>query len=802
MNDEEFWLEIGVNTRLLDNMKSSWFRSFKQKISELEVEEELLKQFFKVEEIYLDDTQNLKELFKKEESKIFYGLFNYIREKILYLKDFFRINELDNKYIQNPFLGLIYLYLNNKDLIVDSYYYVLYQKTTFLEKWIIDGTINIESLSNKIRNNFSQFTKELKLGENRISRIIKIKENKYLFCFEKGKKEGVIFGYREKRNLRKRGIYFFLVDLGDNSILVRSGNPKIGDLFFHILESENYKVFVEAKQENKKDLKELSEKLLNYNSDKAKITEIEFNSLNKGINCNCKLKESDEEITLNDCLKKMIEEDLIDPQDIENIRNFVIELGGSSQKIILKRNKGDIFFNLTNKSIPEKRYNEIIKILRDEFGIETRVPYQKEQSSLSKVDLLQNILRKRLEQLNDEERELYTLLAVKNLLKSKSQTRLICKDNPRHKIVNHLTNACPECGGEVKSISPREYLNLDELALLKHLKEKLENVFSDYTLKIEEHKIDGEKKNLILFRGDKTEFYLYLDNQGAFKKIIKKLERSLIPTIKIVIDKKTKLANNNLRSELYAYNLIFDSAESIKKEITENLLSNFERIILDGSKDSKDKLTEIHTNQLTVTGDDFEDICYPLLKYLFYGIYKWGVKQKGKPVPDGLYGIGNGQNNFSLIYDCKYSDGEYKLTRGEKIKAKDYVKRTNQSSEIVNFSNGLSAYMILSNNVNQTQFDNLSDLLFKLRSWNGKVILLQSDSLLKLYSLFDESTNLSNPLRLSFGLVFADYIKSSTDRKIVFDDTKIQELFDKAKELTPNLNELSVLNHLETDIEY
>ncbi|MBI2449622.1 hypothetical protein HYV49_04975 [Candidatus Pacearchaeota archaeon] len=805
IQNEDFWLNIGVSPRKLDGLNDNWLATFKQRIEPCFTDKQILLKFFNVNEINVNEKDKIKEIFKTLKGKEFYGLFNYLKGKIDSLRDFFTKLKLKKEYIDNPLLGLIYLYINDREKITDSFFYFLYYKTRMLEIWSINPGISEDTISSFKNINIQNYTKKLKLGKNRSSRNFK-SNSEVFFCFEKSKKEDVVTGYGESKSIRRRGIYFIKFDLTKNQIEIRSGNPKILDLFTLILKDLNYKIYVESIK-TKSNIKDIISKIIKYQSKNAKIIQLVFNKLEKGVNCQCTFRESKHGAPLNQCMSTFIDNSFVDPKNIHNLRSFQLDLNGFTQTILIDRKDPNaISFIFTNRGLSEFRYKQITKILNEDFGIEIHAPYEREESKLSDIEIFKNIIGKVPSELSSKEKEVYVQIASKGLLHSNEDVCYVCVDNTSaHRFYNVNINNCPKCGANIKKLEPREYIVINRDALFEFIVKRLKKIYGKDRISIRLHKIGKTKYPFVYFKDTKTEFYLYLESVRRIGKILNKIEISMIPIVKIIIDKEIRENSYNLSSEIFAYNLIFDKDEDIKVEINTKVIKKFEDLLILKTKDANQKLIEIRDKKYVSNGDEFEDLCYPLLRACFYGIYKWGKDQKRKAVPDGLYGITSNitpKKGFSLIYDCKYSSNIYDLDMDEKRKARDYIKRTNQAPEIKAFSKNLSCFMVISNSLDLKQFKSFSDYIIRYRGWSGKIVLLNLQDLITLYEQFMINKKLDSPLRINLGLAFKDYMNKSKGRVIILDKQDVKKIINNAKRKSDTIDQVSILNHLKTNIEF
>jgi hypothetical protein len=802
MIDENFWLNIGISPRNIERFQKSQLKHFKDKIIACSLDMIILKKFFGISELNIKDEKAIKKLFENQKIKEFYGLFIYSMSKLDILKEFFTGEGMPQKYIDTPLLGLLYLYETNPDKIIDSYYYFLYNKSPMSEIWFCDPALNkdiIEKFRSEIIN-LSKYTKEYKLGKNSLGREF-FNNNSFYFCFEKAKKEDVAVGYQERKPIRRRGVYYIKFSVLNNNIEVRTGNPRVLELFSLILKKIGEKVYINQPEETQTKIKDIINKILSNSSEIIKIQELTFNSLERGVNCQTIFRKNND-TKLIDSISTLQEENFIDSNNINNLKDFTVDINGFVQKIQIDRSKANsISFKLTKKGLSEIKYQEIVKAVKDELGIELRQDYSNEDYNFSSIEVFKNIIGKMPSSFSQKEREIYAMMATKGIVTSNSHPIYVCQDDRKHKFYQKY-NDCPNCGGELQKLDIREVVELNKTNLLNRILEKLQDIFGEKNANVVDVRAGKSECKLIYVKGEKNEFYLHYDCGQRLVKKINVIENSIIPVIRIILDKKNN--EGGLESQIYAYNLLFDKNESIKKDIEDRIVSKYTNLLLNKTRDSEKQIKDILAKTKSVSGDEFENIVFPVLKNCFYGIYKWGISEKGKPVPDGLFGMKklDKKFGFSMIYDCKYSDKEYDLNIDEKRKAKDYIRRSGQADEVKSFSKKLSSYLIISNSISPKKFDTFSDDILKLKSWKGKVLLLDLKDLIYLFEQFKRKNLIDSPFKLVFASVFVDKIEKDTSQKIIIDKKLIDDIVQEAEQKTLDINQIQVLDFLKTGIEY
>jgi hypothetical protein len=807
MINQDFWLELDISPRELEEIKPSWIKVFKLRIENcLSTDAKLTKLFFGVKEINIQDSKMTKELFKTEKTKEFYGLIRFLEKKNHILKEFFEFLSLKKEYINNTLLGLMHLFTEDKKRIIDSFYYYVYNNSSRFEILYSEPKLDNKCIDefNKNIQNLSHYTKKLKLSKNNLSRSFSI-DNQFYFCFERAKKEAVVQGYKERKPIRKRGIYMFKFDIDSNEIEVRTTDPRIEKLLELMLTSLNIKLYAETHDEKKVNLKEVVSKILKNNSKKIRITQMVFRNLEKEIKCQCTFKENNKEKTLNDYLDPLINAGIIDTNNINNLQSFIFEINGFSRTIkIDKTDSEHMSFSLSDRKITRQKREEIKNALKEDFGIDIDIAYNREGTPQEKEELLQNLIGKSLSSLSIQELKVYDEVQKLDLLLKKEELRYFCRDE--RLVVNIAKDGkCPNCGGELKKIVPKETIEFDKNKLGDYLLKKFKAIYGEKNVSCSTIIPKEKTKNVFNLKVPETEICIYIDFGGRKKKYLEQKEKSIIPTVRVIIDKKPGIQDSSLNSELFLYNLLFEDNNKIKKEIKGGSINSFNQTLNTISENSYKELEKVSNKTLKIDGDKFEDLCFPIIKKCIYGFHKWGVEKKGKSVPDGIYGIGTGDDkkeNFSLIYDCKYSDSTVNLDAELKKQGRDYIKRTNQSKDLKSFSGELSAYMLITTGVNNTQFDNYTEHLFKLLSWKkGKVILLNLNNLLYLFNKFKENQTIEGTFSLAFGFAFSRFVKNKKERTFEINKEIIDQIIKDAKSSTKKIDDIQIYKHLEKNIE-
>lgn len=802
MSNLDFWLEIRISPRALKTVTSAQIgRLVRDVFPLIDSGGDVISKFFGVTKISQDKDEIKKILSLNEKTKELIGLASYLRDKIDLLKEFFQLIDLKDKYIRAPLLGLIFLYLESRDKIIESFYYALFKQTFLLETWYSDKDPS-ESLRATLidQKAFHTYTKKFKLGKTKFLREIRLSQSN-IFCFERAKKEDVDIGYGERKEIRRRGIYFVEYNSKDSCIRLKTKDKRVPILFSKLLEDKGIKVYLKENKLAGMGTKEVINKIIANDATKLKITQISFNALEQGINS--KVDFTDRfGIELAKSMRIMDGDDLI-PRDINKLRSFKIDLGGLSRSIYIDKTvEGRVYFVMNDKNLTKEKQEELTKVLNEELGVELNTPYENYQKSLTPSEIFTNIIGKLPNELTKAEQEVYKFAQEQNLLSSLSKPLFICSANRQH-ITDFYTKSCKECGAEMQELSRRETLQLNQIGLLDYIVKKLNRAFPDYAIKTGRLKVLKKEISFIHLNHPQSEFYICLIDR--VKAVRNKLNDRLIPIIRLVLDKNSKIDTDRTTYDLYAYDLAFESDENLREEIKNKVINKFASDLNAMSQDSYNKLSEIAKGLIISTGDEFEDFCYPLIKSIFYGATKYGRKNKGVRIPDGMYGakLEGESTGFSLIYDCKYSEKEYSLDIDEKRKAEEYIRRANQAEAIRKFSKKLSCYMVIGKGIQSNKFNSFADDLQKYKKWNGKIVLLDLDNLLYLFKKLkdDIPIDTDNALRFNVGQEFTKFIKNATKRVIIFESSNIDQIVESAKNSTTKINQIEFLSHMKAGIE-
>ena len=513
MTDEvanpEFWLEIGISPRALKTITSVQVGRLERNLFPLvSLDEDLVSKFLGVAKINQDKNEIKKILSSTEKIKELLGLSIYLRDKIDLLKEFFQLINLKDKYIKTPLLGLVFLYLENQDKIIESFYYSLFKQTFLLETWYSDKdpSESLRAISND-QKAFHTYTKKLKLGKTRFLREIKLSQSN-IFCFERAKKEDVDIGYDERKAIRRRGVYFIEYDSKESSIKLKTKDKRVPVLFSKLLEGKGIGVYLKENKIAGTSTKEVINKIIANDAAKFKITQIGFSALEKSINSEVNLIDKFG-IELAKSIKIMDSDGLI-PRDINKFKGFTIDLDGLSRSIhIDKTVEGMVYFVMNDKNLTKEKQEELTKVLNEELGIELNASYEKDQKTLTPSETFASIIGKLPSELTKNDRDIYKFAQKQNLLSTLNKPIFICSANKQHKTDSDI-KACKECGAEMQKLDRRETLQLNQSGLLNYLIKKLNSAFPNYTIKTGSLKVLKKEISFIYLNHPQSEFYICL----------------------------------------------------------------------------------------------------------------------------------------------------------------------------------------------------------------------------------------------------------------------------------------------------
>jgi hypothetical protein len=801
---KDFWNSIGVSYNHITGVSNKKLgSSIKTNIESNPDEISILKNLFKDQDITIDKDdlqEKSKDLAKKDEAIIVYALHEYQTNKRVFLNDYFdKISDKFNFTNKNNILiSLIELYVADElDLIRDSFHYCIFSKSKTLKKWI-----SKTDLSRTFINDFNEFERRLILmAHKRLNHKVKLKysfniKNIYYYSYYKAKKDEVISGYDENKEIKKREVFILKIDLDKNILHIKSRNPRVSEIFLKVFDLLNISLYdIKSLSENK-DVSSKVASILENSSGLSDLEEVSLNRLNSEIKNKIKIKKLKYDTPINKIILKLKESELIDTTNFHILDYFVINIDNFLVKINVEKNDDFVRFEIGAEKFTEEKKQLIYKYFENTFNLSLGIDYfSTEIGKEEKQTILSNIIGKRPSDLSPKERVVYSEIFDFEIFDSEIIPIYRCRSSFFHDIPLGESEKCPHCGSNLVARPPIERIKISDNKLLNYLEHKLSSVYGEHA--IERIKINKDDKEVILMKTPKTEIILYPYLKGSILPELKKWNKDKIPTIQVVVDKEIKENKElNLTSKIYLYNLLFDSDDQIKQNVDIISIHKYEELITNEINQSIAILKEIISGKKLgdlmqgPKGDNFEKVVYPLIEKMFYNIVHWGRSKKFETVPDGAMGIklnSTKSQAFSMIYDFKYSDSSYTL---EKRQVLNYIQRANKDDNIKKFSNKLSAFLAIAHNLSEDVYKNTTDdyILISDSSKNTKMIHVNIENILYLFDLFQKKYILFDEFKPAFNLAFANFIKKNQEKTIFLKQNEINQIINNALQIKGSLN--------------
>lgn len=426
---------------------------------------------------------------------------------------------------------------------------------------------------------------------------------------------------------------------------------------------------------------------------------------------------------------------IIDINSLDDIKDITISVNSRTRTIrTIKLKDGTIIFKIDDKGLGKEELNIINNKFKEKFGIPLNVRV-KNKLEKGKIDQIDSILRcTNIDNLDDWDNDILNDLESNEMIKTRKSVRYICKNTACGNVFEDIDNEpdiCSDCLGEDFFREEHMILEVNDKKI-----EQLTKGMLCEALEINNTDIDKSSKydpyKCFRFLYNKREYNLILTNKIIPRKMIKSIEKKLVPTVIVyygIDNEQAKLMTPN-SIKIIQFAMLFSNKNELngKNNILKNLFRSLEKMlhyqIVNASKLANEDLSRIDEKPSKInrkySPTDFEDDIYAILKDLIFNSEKWGANEIGKPLPEGVSTFeyceqnGSRKNEYRLAFtfDCKLTnqDDGYSLNMNEKRKAIDYVNKFNSTTEIRRFctnNSELSSHIFISNKFKESQIDEM-----------------------------------------------------------------------------------------------
>ncbi|MBT4446006.1 hypothetical protein HOC96_02055 [archaeon] len=505
-------------------------------------------------------------------------------------------------------------------------------------------------------------------------------------------------------------------------------------------------------------------------------------------------------------LDKIHELGLSDLADFKNIASFHINYQGFSIGIKLVEENNSVKFLLTKSDISDGNLEEIKSAIEEQFGIKIGITYSSPLNTNAQEKLFQRYLDfDGRRYLSEPEKTFLEKMGHDGIINTTTEEVWRCIDETKHFFPKRYDH-CPNCGGELFLLRDYQGSKPNIKGITEFVKRILIQKFGKDNIKKKKRIYRKVEYLFFVAQEGSSSLHFYIDDgKKSLKSVIKYFLKSSIPTVIISIEKPVKgEIDGSVFSNIFLKDLYFSDSGSIISQSVNELKRNHISRIDAHARNSSERIKRMLQQRANYESSDLEDDVFNILKYIFRTGEKWGKEKSGSTVPEGVIGYstyykkrkkGYKQGKSSFIWDCKYhsKEGTFDFSRAEKDKARRYIKQANDSTSIKKFSGKLNAYVNFCNAVNLTQYDNFSKALYRIKSWDGSVVLFDLDALIELYEFFKNNEALLLTKFKVFLSQFSKMIERPKNEKFV------QINYEKIKELTESITKISLPNDLDVE---
>lgn len=685
--------------------------------------------------------------------------------------------ETPERFVNSDFVHLCYLYLNRKDVFYQIYikYYWTKLKEHHITLSYLPISVNHADLISQKRISICNYLKKKDQPHHYSQKIIGPieEEGKAYFLYESQT------NYNQKKDIDRSRVskpfakFPFCLDYANKSIEVhcQSGfssqnKTKIKRLINRI-QYHTKLVFYEPEELVKTDfnfesiaesLNKRQEDLSQEQLETLKVVGIEF-SRTDGLTENYPLslpknrKSKDIRPVIHDLMgREIINQDNLK----DNIHKITIQFSKLRPRdITVERDDLSVLYNLDKSYLTLERAEEIIFACERLLKIPLDQKIDISNRPMNKEKLISSLLNEQQLKPNKTQLEEMRVLESEGLILTMELSNKMC--NGCWHQFNSTDSQCPNCGssriipihrGDVEIKVPKDKIVEYIIKLLGEESIKVTNKCAVRTLIGKHQFIEVETNH--------KKAFIYLIFSPIPIRLVNYFERSAMPILFVHVNYEHSRELLELKPHYVHRNLSFIICQKQNGKlppdyfttILSNAVAESEAVINSQAASSARNMDDFYKGESNMDEISLEDDAHNVLKFIIRSLEKWGRLMRTKEekrLPEGIGGIrfekSDKEFEGALIYDCKFTTKEkgYNLNMNEKRKAADYIKIVKKIGALKSFGNKLNSYIIVSNKIRQRQFKNFTETVKNDAKWNGNMILVTPQNLVKLYLKIDEN---------------------------------------------------------------
>lgn len=622
-----------------------------------------------------------------------------------------------------------------------------------------------------------------------------ISDTEWIFLLLKETADVILPAITENTRVIKGDYIIITINVATNALEINTKSK--GDAYkikgYLSFKSKN-KLTYKKKTANYNAVKFLTEIINEEQSpDKLIFTDADFRNTN--LRKSMRISDPDRKNNIVAELHALKDKNVIKLEDLSEFNSLTFYYKGISFKVIIEENKwGELRLNLLDKGKPSIELAEFQKNFEEQFNIPVNVQLRNEDSVADLKRTTRKLFeRNTIEAPLPEEVEdiLLDLIKLKLADKPSKSAKRKCT---QCKKMTWEKGDCPVCGNEL--VIEGDYIDLKPniKGINAWLYQTLASKKEITTRKIKKQ-IDGASYQLIdVLDKSGCAISIFVTSSNLPDKIVKHYQETGSPLLVVLVRYKDAL-DKDIRTKG------FECMDISDLYVTRDNNADFLSIISNAITSQKHKWQEkiiqkgynsyqSLTNKPKGYGDqDFEKDIFNVLHELFLVGDRLGGKFAGVPAPDGIVSVqnyGKPMKRFCLSWDCKYSvtKSGYQLN-DPADKHRKYIYSLKKNDK-VQFYGGLSAYAIISQNMDMKRYESFYSKLTDGFRWKGHILFIEEGQVTKLYKFYKDNEALiqNDPIVFYSELykLFKSIWKKDSMPYKVFSNERLLKLFEKVEQ--------------------
>ncbi|NQU78690.1 hypothetical protein HQ545_02885 [Candidatus Woesearchaeota archaeon] len=448
-------------------------------------------------------------------------------------------------------------------------------------------------------------------------------------------------------------------------------------------------------------------------------------------------------------ISQLEEMHIVNLDNISYINSFSFVFENKLMIVTVKTSKEDVCFTLEKGGHDDDYVRRFSDVFEEFSGYKLNHHIKLCESEVDKESLMNTIfMSDRLDNPHDIEIEMVDKLKKIDVIKAKEVQKAQCT-HCKKRSAYYDNNPCPHCGDQLRPYRNYYEVDINEKGIKEFLSGLLAKEGIELINPAASRKVGRRTFSLMEVEIEHRKAFILICLKPLSAEIASYFKCSAMPLliVNVGVTLAEGLIDMNYLSQISLSQLILNVENAVKVDLKgklKEIVQESNSTIVSRAKDSEKGMSKGIRSPGNYSPRLFEHDSYNIIKLALRNAEKWGVEMSFVALPEGIssidYSDKRGKIKNPFVWDCKLAKKEkpYNLNMDEKRKVCDYIRKMKKHPSLTAFGQELKYFVLVSNNISDTQMKNAAVEIKKSVRWKGHLVLLEAKSLILLYKSLDK----------------------------------------------------------------